>query len=162
MGAAIHLVFERHRFEFAKCRRHSSTCARRTNVSRRTRYSISALIVTIFNPCALANLDNSGTRDMVPSWFMISQITAAGLRPGQSRQIYRTFGLPRAASTPPLCAFKGKIGRAGKIRGLNFWDRWRHESSSPDRLQKYPVVIPRRASTDTVNAVPKVGRIFRV
>ena len=49
-----------------------------TNVSRCMRYSISALIVTIFSLCALANFASSGTRAIVPSSFMISQITPAG------------------------------------------------------------------------------------
>ena len=85
------------------------------------RYSISALIVTIFNPCALANLANSGTRDMVPSSFIISQITAAGLRARQPRQIYRTFGLPRASEHTALMRFQRKnVAGTRKIGRLTF------------------------------------------
>ena len=35
-------------------------------------------------------------RDMVPSSFMISQMTPAGLQPGQARQVDRALGLAGA------------------------------------------------------------------
>src|SRR5215218_8050634 len=37
--------------------------------------------VTILTPCSAENFSRSGTRAIVPSTFMISQITPAGLRP---------------------------------------------------------------------------------
>ncbi|MBK9997484.1 MAG: hypothetical protein IPO99_10160 [Nitrospira sp.] len=55
----------------------NALAARRTNVSRCMRYSINALIVTIFNLCRLATY-LPRTRAIVPPWFMISQMTPAG------------------------------------------------------------------------------------
>ena len=49
-----------------------------TKDSVRLRYSIKSAMVPIFKPCSAANVIKSGRRAMVPSSFMISQITAAG------------------------------------------------------------------------------------
>src|SRR4030066_393617 len=52
---------------------------RRTRDSLLIRYSIKSAMVTIFNPCFLAKTCRSGIRAMVPSSFMISQITPASI-----------------------------------------------------------------------------------
>ena len=43
-----------------------------------------------------AKRSRSGMRAIVPSSFMISQITPAGVQPGEARQIDRAFGLAGA------------------------------------------------------------------
>ncbi len=51
---------------------------RLTSDSVRTRYLIRSAIVMSSSPCFFANRVSSGTRAIVPSSFMISQMTPAG------------------------------------------------------------------------------------
>ena len=52
--------------------------------------------VIISSLCCFANFASCGTRAIVPSSFMISQMTPAGYRPGDARQIDGRLGLARA------------------------------------------------------------------
>ena len=45
------------------------------------------------SPCAAAKRSRSGRRAMVPSSFMISHSTAAGVRPGEAREVAARFGV---------------------------------------------------------------------
>ena len=55
-----------------------------------------------------AKASRSGIRAMVPSSFMISQMTPAGVEIGEPREVDRALGLPGATRTPPLRARSGK------------------------------------------------------
>ncbi len=53
-------------------------------------------MVPILRPCCLANGIRSGRRAISPSSLRISQITAAGVTPGQLRQVATGFGMAGA------------------------------------------------------------------
>ena len=55
--------------------------ARRTNISSSIRSSTRSAIVTILRPRSFAKISRSGILAMVPSSFMISQITPLGFTP---------------------------------------------------------------------------------
>ncbi len=59
----------------------AAVATRRTSVSVRMRYWIRSAIVIISSLCLLAKRVSSGTRAIVPSLFMISQMTPAGYSP---------------------------------------------------------------------------------
>ena len=56
----------------------AADATRRTSASVRMRYWIRSAIVIISSLCFFANFASSGTRAMLPSSFMISQMTPAG------------------------------------------------------------------------------------
>ena len=74
----VDLVFERDGVEFAEDRRQPR--ARHALDKRFPAHAVfdQALTVTILSLCVLANFVSSGTRAIVPSSFMISQMTPAG------------------------------------------------------------------------------------
>ena len=57
--------------------------------------------MTIFRPCCSQYATRSGTRAMVPSSFMISQMTPAGIRPARRARSTAASVWPARASTPP-------------------------------------------------------------
>src|SRR5215217_4341135 len=63
--------------------------------------------VTSLMPCSLENFSKSGTRAMVPSSFMISQITPAGLKPASLARSTAASVWPARCRTPPSFARKG-------------------------------------------------------
>ena len=65
-------------------------------------------MVPIFRPCSLANSISSGRRAMVPSSFMISQITEDGSRPAMPARSQPASVWPARTSTPPSRAVIGK------------------------------------------------------
>ena len=77
--------------------------------SLRLRCSIRAAIVPILSLCSAAKSSRSGRRAMVPSSFMISQITAAGEQPAMPAKSQPASVWPARISTPPSTACKGKI-----------------------------------------------------
>ncbi len=97
----------------------------------------------------------SGTRAMVPSSFMISQITPAGFRPARRARSTAASVWPARSSTPP-----------GRLLSGNTWPGW---TRSRGRLAgsiatwivcarscaEIPVVTPSRASIETVKGVSK-------
>ena len=90
---------------------------------------------------------------MVPSSFMISQITAAGEQPAMAARSQPASVWPARISTPPSTACNGKMW-PGCTRSLNsaFWATaaWTVRERSAAEM---PVVTPSAASIDTVNAV---------
>ena len=94
-------------------------------------------------------------RAIVPSSFMISQITAAGWRPGEAREIDRALGLAGAAQHAAglgdqreHVARARQVATAARSRAIATWIV-RARSAA-----EMPVVTPSRASIETVNAVP--------
>ena len=71
------------------------------------RYWIRSAIVIISSPCLRANFASSGTRAIVPSSFMISQMTPAGSRPAMRARSTAASVWPARTSTPPLRARSG-------------------------------------------------------
>ena len=74
---------------------------RLTSDSFRMRYLIRSAIVIISRPCFFANFVSSGTRAIVPSSFMISQMTPAGYRPAMRARSTAASVCPARTSTPP-------------------------------------------------------------
>ena len=105
--------------------------------------------------CSLANTLISPSRIMVPSSFMISQITPAGVSPANTDKSTLASVWPRRSSTPPSRARKGNIcpGIAmsvGVVSGAISVLTVTARSSA-----EIPVVTPCTASTDNVKPVPK-------
>src|SRR5216684_2341799 len=110
--------------------------------------------VSIFKLCSLQNSMSWGTRAMVPSSFMISQMTPAGLNPAMRARSTEASVWPARTRTPPVRARSGKMwpGRARSC-GLVFGSMAaRMVMARSEALM--PVVTPRRASIASQNAVP--------
>ena len=112
-------------------------------------------IVIISSPCLRANFVSSGTRAIVPSSFMISQITPAGYRPAMRERSTAASVWPARTITPPSRARSGETcpGRArspGVVCGLIAASTVAARSAA-----EMPVPAPFR-SIGTQNAVPKV------
>src|SRR5579883_1239791 len=130
---------------------------RRTNVSLARRYSIRLWTVIIFSPCLAQNSTRSGTRAMVPSSFMTSQITPAGYRPAIRARSTAASVWPARRSTPPSRARSGNVwpGRSrssGCVAGST--SAWTVAARSKAEM---PVVVRPLASTETVKAVPRTA-----
>ena len=98
-------------------------------------------------------------RAIVPSSFMISQITAAGVRPAIRARSHPASVCPARTSTPPGCAITGKIWpgctiSAGLASGATAARTVRARSAA-----EMPVVTPLAASIDTVKLVPWPERL---
>jgi len=115
--------------------------------------------VTILSPWRFAYGTRSGTRAMVPSSFMISQITAAGVRPARRARSTPASVCPVRLSTPPGRAVSGKTwpgwtSSSGVVSGS--MATWIVRARSAAEM---PVVTPSRASMETVNAVCSLARL---
>ena len=95
---------------------------RSTSFSRRRRYSMRSATVIILMPCRSQNATRSGTRAIVPSSFMISQTTPAGLRPARrARSTAASVWPPRGARRRPraqredVAGLDEVVGRRGGI-----------------------------------------------
>src|SRR5918992_985479 len=117
-------------------------------------YSMIWATVTILTPCSSENVSRSGTRAIVPSSFMISQITPAGFRPGSRERSTAASVCPARCRTPPGFARSGKtwpgITRssgpvASSTATRQVWAR---------SAAEMPVETPSFASMETVKAVP--------
>ena len=127
---------------------------RSMSVSLRLRYSIRSAMVPIFSPCCWANTSRSGSRAIVPSSFMISQITEAGESPAIADRSQPASVWPARISTPPSCACSGKMW-PGCTRSAGVASRATAACTVRARsAAEMPVVTPTAASIDTVNAVP--------
>src|SRR5919106_12131 len=111
--------------------------------------------VIIRSPVRAQKAARWGTRAMVPSSFMTSQITPAGVSPASRARSTAASVCPARSRTPPRRAFSGKTwpgctrscrSDAGSIAILMVRAR---------SAAEIPVVTPWRASIDTVNAVSK-------
>ena len=107
----------------------------------------------IFSPCFSQYSSRSGTRAIVPSSFMTSQITPDGLSPASRARSTPASVWPVRSSTPPSFAFSGKMcpGWTRSCgRELGSIATWTVCARS---CAEMPVVTPSRASIETVNAV---------
>src|SRR5919107_4789625 len=110
--------------------------------------------VTILTPCSAENLSRSGTRAMVPSSFMTSQITPAGLRPASRARSTAASVWPARFNTPPGRALKGKMcpgitRSSGPVRSSTATRQvWALSAA------EMPVDMPSFASMEAVKAVP--------
>ena len=65
-------------------------------------------MVAIFNLCFFANFNSAGSRAIVPSSFMISQMTPMGRAPASVTRSIAASVWPERWSTPPGLARNGK------------------------------------------------------
>ena len=96
----------------------------------------------------------SGSRAMVPSSFMISQITPAGLRPGQARDVDRRLGM--AGAHQHAAVARPPAGRRGPGVTMSCGPCVGSMATATVRARsaaEMPVVTPSRASIETVKAV---------
>ena len=109
---------------------------------------------TIFTPCSSQYGIRSSTRAIVPSSFITSQTTPAGISPASRARSTAASVCPPRCRTPPSRARSGNTwpGRTRSpgpfVRSIATWIV-RERSCA-----EIPVAIPSRASTDTVKAVP--------
>ena len=97
---------------------------------------------------------------MLPSSFSISQITPAGLRPARRARSTAPSVCPALTSTPPLRADSGNIW-PGFLRSSGpVFSSMRTSTVRARSWAEIPVVVPSRASTETVNAVPNLSWLF--
>ncbi len=112
-------------------------------------------IVIISSPCLRANFFSSGTRAIVPSSFITSQITPAGGRPAIRARSTAASVCPARTSVPPDRDLNGNTC-PGRMRS-----RGVVAGSSAARIvlarsaAEIPVDVPARASMDTQNAVSR-------
>src|SRR5215208_2829355 len=110
--------------------------------------------VTILTPCSPQKFSRSGTRAIVPSSFMISQMTPAGLSPASRERSTAASVWPARCSTPPGRALKGKTWpgmtrSSGPVASPTA--TWHVCALSAAEM---PVETPSFASMETVKAVP--------
>src|SRR3954468_3580034 len=118
------------------------------------RYLIKSATVTIRMPWRFANRANCGTRAIVPSSFITSQITPAGYRPAIRARSTEASVWPARTMTPPLRArsgdtWPGRTRSAGLVAGLTAASTVAARSAAD-----IPVVTLCFASIGTQNAVP--------
>src|SRR6478736_2359716 len=75
---------------------------RSTSFSRVRRYSMRSAMVQSLRRCFLANFCNAGNRAIVPSSFMISQITAIARAPASVTRSTAASVWPARCNTPPV------------------------------------------------------------
>ena len=107
------------------------------------------------------NCSRSGTRAIVPSRFITSQMTPAGVSPASRARSTAASVWPRRSSTSPSRARSGNIW-PGRHRSDG-----RHDGSTAWRMvllrscAEIPVVVPYRESIDSQKAVPKFEVLTR-
>src|SRR2546428_595867 len=130
-----------------------ASAPRRTRDSRCIRYWITSATERMCSPCSRANRVRSGMRAMVPSSFITSQITPAGISPASRQRSTLPSVCPARTSTPPLRARSGKTC-PGRTTSSGF-----ASGSIAARMvvarscALIPVVTPLAASMLTVKAV---------
>gem|GEM_PF-6239134 len=112
-------------------------------------------MVPILMPCSSAKASSSGRRAMVPSSFMISQITPLASKPAMRARSHAASVWPARASTPPGWAISGKMWP-----GLTMSSALAPFAAAACTVRarsaaEMPVVTPSAASMETVNLVPK-------
>ena len=127
----------------------------RTRHSVCIRYWMRSAIVRMGIPCSRLRRSSSGRRAIVPSGFMISQITPAGLSPAIRAKSTDASVWPARASTPPSLAWRGRMcpGLA-RSDGLVLGSMAARMVAARSKAEM-PVVIPSTASIVTVKAVWK-------
>ena len=124
-----------------------------TSRSRLSLYSMMSAMVTISRPCSLAMTSRSGMRAILPSSFIISQMTPLASHPARRARSTEPSVCPVLTRTPPSRARRGNMW-PGRARSSGLASGAMASSmvlalSAADM----PVVIPFLASMDTVNAV---------
>ena len=132
----------------------TSPCSRRQRMM--------SLLAAMCRSCSAANFSRSAMRAMVPSSFMISQMTAASLRPAMRHRSTLPSVCPARVSTPPFFARRGNT-QPGETRSEGFapsatatrtvWARPAAEMAGNSLLA---------ASMDTVKFVPNLEPLRRV
>jgi hypothetical protein len=119
-----------------------------------TNQSAVLFAVNSLSPCPRQKSASCGRRAIVPSSFMISQITPAGVSPAIRARSTDASVCPARTSTPPFRARRGKTcpGRARSVGRVPVSIAVRMVMARSAVL--IPVVVPRRASIDSVKAVP--------
>ena len=129
--------------------------SRTTILSFWLRYWIKSAMLPILRPCSLAKTIKSGSRAMLPSSFIISQMTAVGEPPANKAKSQPASVCPERMRTPPGCAIKGKIWPGcTKSSGLacGATATWIVRARSAAEI---PVVTPEAASIEMVKLVPR-------
>ena len=126
----------------------------RTRRSFRIRYWIRSRIVTIRIPCSRQNSWSCGTRAIVPSSFITSQMTPAGKRPARRARSMAASVCPARSRTPPGRARSGNMcpglsRSSGRVLGSIATRTVCARSAA-----EMPVVVPCFASIGTQKAVP--------
>jgi len=110
-------------------------------------------MVPILRPCRWAKVMRSLRRAIVPSSFMISQITPAGVSPASRARSTAASVWPVRSSTPPSRATSGKTWPGETMS----WDPQEVSIATATvrarSAAEMPVVTPSRASIETVKAV---------
>src|ERR1700733_4026621 len=107
----------------------------------------------MLNPWRAQYSASSGTRAIVPSSFITSQITPAGFSPASRARSTAASVCPARSSTPPARLFSGNTcpgctRSEGLLSGsIATWMVWARSCA------EIPVVTPSRASTETVKGV---------
>ena len=107
----------------------------------------------IFSPWRSQYGIRSGTRAIVPSSFMTSQITPAGVRPASRARSTAASVWPVRSSTPPGLDLSGKTWPGwtrSRGRAAGSIATWIVRARSAAEM---PVVTPSRASIETVKGV---------
>jgi len=115
-----------------------SCLARRGPSSVSIRYRISSATVSIFMWCSRQNLIKSGTRAIVPSSFMISQITPAGRRPAILARSTDASVCPARTNTPLRARARETHALASKYPSMLFEQRSQPESCARDHELRSP------------------------
>ncbi len=109
-------------------------------------------------PCSWEKATRSGSRAMVPSSFMISQITPAGCNPAMRAMSTAASVCPVRTSTPPSRATSGKTCPGDT---MSFGPLVGSIATATVRARSWaeiPVVTPSLASMETVKAVDRGAR----
>ncbi|MNY34386.1 hypothetical protein D3C86_1687230 [compost metagenome] len=114
-------------------------------------------------PCRRANTSRSGRRAMVPSSFITSTITEAGVKPARRAKSQPASVCPARVSTPPSRARNGKMWPGCTMSAALAPWATAVATVRARSAAEMPVVTPMAASMDTVNAVlntlPLLGTI---
>ena len=110
-------------------------------------------MVPILRPWNWANFTRSARRAMVPSSFMISQITPAALRPASRAMSTAASVWPVRTRTPPSRATRGKTWPGETISWAPCVGSMATAMVRARSGAEIPVVTPSRASIETVKAV---------
>ena len=110
-------------------------------------------MVPIFSPCSCAKPMRSGKRAMLPSSFIISQITPDGLSPA-SREISMAASVwPARTKTPPSRARNGNTCPGVAMSAAVLLESIATATVLARSWAEIPVVTPSRASIEMVKAV---------
>ena len=111
-------------------------------------------MVPTFRPCLAAKGTRSGRRAIVPSSFITSHSTAAGLRPARRARSQQASVCPARISTPPAAATSGNTWPGCTMSDGRACGREATRMVCARSAAEMPVVTPSAASIATVKLVP--------